>query len=97
MLALRAAGKPVVVSMGSVAASGGYLIATAADSIVAQPGTITGSIGVVMAKLDASGLLRRQRIKLLPAALDRLGTGAEPLSAARPFSAEQLARFERLP
>ena len=39
MLALRAAGKPVVVSMGSVAASGGYLIATAADTIVAQPGT----------------------------------------------------------
>ena len=46
----RAAGEPVVVSMGDVAASGGYYIATAADAIVAQPGTITGSIGVIMGK-----------------------------------------------
>ena len=42
----RAAGKPVVVSMGDAAASGGYWVATAADEIVADPGTITGSIGV---------------------------------------------------
>ena len=46
-----AAGKPVVVSMGDVAASGGYLVSVAADRIVAQPGTITGSIGVVAWKL----------------------------------------------
>src|SRR6202050_4512555 len=44
---LRAAGKPVVVSMSDVAASGGYAISMAADAIVAQPGTITGSIGGV--------------------------------------------------
>lgn len=42
----RAAGKPVVVSMGSVAASGGYWISTASDKIFAAPNTITGSIGV---------------------------------------------------
>jgi protease-4 len=42
----RAAGKPVVVSMGSVAASGGYWIAMAADEVIADPATITGSIGV---------------------------------------------------
>jgi protease-4 len=42
----RAAGKPVVVSMGDAAASGGYWVATAAEEIVADPGTITGSIGV---------------------------------------------------
>jgi protease-4 len=42
----RAAGKPVVVSMGNVAASGGYWISTASDEIVADAGTITGSIGV---------------------------------------------------
>ena len=42
----RGAGKPVVVSMGSVAASGGYWIATASDEIWAQPETITGSIGI---------------------------------------------------
>jgi len=43
---LRAAGKPVIVSMGSVAASGGYWIASTADEIWAQPTTLTGSIGV---------------------------------------------------
>ncbi|MEZ5669462.1 MAG: S49 family peptidase [Alphaproteobacteria bacterium] len=47
---LREAGKPVVASMGSVAASGGYYIAMAADRIVAQPGTLTGSIGVFAGK-----------------------------------------------
>jgi protease-4 len=47
----REAGKPVVVSMGNVAGSGGYWVATDADRIVAQPGTITGSIGVVFGKL----------------------------------------------
>jgi len=44
--ALRAAGKPVVASMSSVAASGGYYIAAGADQIIADPGTITGSIGI---------------------------------------------------
>ncbi|PKU22561.1 S49 family peptidase [Telmatospirillum siberiense] len=47
----RAAGKPVVVSMGDMAASGGYFAAMAADRIVAEPGTITGSIGVFMGKM----------------------------------------------
>lgn len=47
----REAGKPVVVSMGSVAGSGGYYVAAPADRIVAQPGTLTGSIGVVSGKI----------------------------------------------
>jgi protease-4 len=42
----RAAGKPVVISMGDAAASGGYWLATASDEILADPGTVTGSIGV---------------------------------------------------
>ncbi len=46
VLALKAAGKPVVVSMGTLAASGGYWISADADAIVAQPETLTGSIGV---------------------------------------------------
>lgn len=46
----RKAGKPVVVSMGNVAASGGYFVSMASDRIIAQPGTITGSIGVVGGK-----------------------------------------------
>ncbi len=51
---LREAGKKVVISMGDVAASGGYLISTDADRIVADPSTITGSIGVFGLWLDAS-------------------------------------------
>ena len=50
---IRAAGKPVVASMGAGAASGGYYIAMAADVIVANPATITGSIGVLTGKLVA--------------------------------------------
>ncbi|MCP4347454.1 MAG: signal peptide peptidase SppA [Desulfobacterales bacterium] len=51
----REAGKPVIVSMGDVAGSGGYFVAMAADKIVAQPGTITGSIGVLGGKMVTSG------------------------------------------
>lgn len=47
----KAAGKPVVVSMGNIAASGGYFVGMAADRIIAQPGTVTGSIGVFSGKL----------------------------------------------
>jgi protease-4 len=46
----REAGKPLVVTMGNVAGSGGYYISAAADRIVAQPGTVTGSIGVIAGK-----------------------------------------------
>ncbi len=52
-----AAKKPVVASMGSVAASGGYYMAVAADHIVADATTITGSIGVAAGKFELSGLL----------------------------------------
>jgi len=52
----RAAGKPVVVSMGDYAASGGYYIAAPADWVVAQPGTLTGSIGVFGGKLALAGM-----------------------------------------
>lgn len=52
----KQAGKPVIVSMGDVAGSGGYFVAMSADKIVAQPGTITGSIGVLGGKLVPEGL-----------------------------------------
>jgi protease-4 len=55
----RQAGKPVIVSMGAVAGSGGYYVACPADHIVAEPGTITGSIGVLGGKLVAADLLER--------------------------------------
>ena len=51
--------KPVVVYMGSVAASGGYYISCAADSIIASPGTITGSIGVIMTLPVIEGTLKK--------------------------------------
>ena len=50
-------GKPVVVSMGDVAGSGGYYVAAGADAIVAEPATITGSIGVVYAKFNLGNLM----------------------------------------
>ncbi|MBD3256774.1 MAG: signal peptide peptidase SppA, partial [Candidatus Lokiarchaeota archaeon] len=49
--------KPVVVSMADVAASGGYYVASAADRIYANPGSLTGSIGVIMETINARGLL----------------------------------------
>ncbi|CAM9358686.1 unnamed protein product [Scytosiphon promiscuus] len=55
---VRRAGKPVVCSMGDLAASGGYMIAAACDTIVAQPTTITGSIGVIAAKVSVKRLLK---------------------------------------
>jgi len=60
-LAMRDAAKkkPVIASLGDVAASGGYYAASAADRIVASPGTLTGSIGVVFFKPDVSALLAR--------------------------------------
>ena len=57
------AAKKVVVSMGSVAASGGYYISAAADRIIANPGTITGSIGVIMVVPNLKGLLDKVGIK----------------------------------
>jgi len=55
----RKAGKPVVATLGAVAASGGYYVATAADRIYANPGTLTGSIGVVMQMANIEGLLKK--------------------------------------
>jgi protease-4 len=63
--------KPLVVSMGDVAASGGYYIALPADAIVAEPGTITGSIGVVTGKFVLEGTLQK------------LGIGEESVSEGR--------------
>ena len=86
--ALRAAGKPVVASMGNVAASGGYMMAVAAEKIVALPTTITGSIGVLAGQPDLSGFLRQQRGKV-----ETIALGAEPRSVWRPLSSAQRARL----
>ncbi|MFN2747640.1 MULTISPECIES: signal peptide peptidase SppA [Bacillus] len=55
--------KPIYVSMGSMAASGGYYISTAADKIYAAPDTLTGSLGVIMESLNYSGLAEKLGLK----------------------------------
>ena len=84
----RASGKPVLVSMGDVAASGGYYIAMAADRIVAQPGTITGSIGVLTGKPVLGEALGRAGITS-----DTIAQGAHSVmfSQFRPFTDDEWA------
>jgi len=84
----RAGGTPVVVSMGDVAASGGYYISMAADEIVAQPGTITGSIGVLTGKPVLGEAIGRAGVTS-----DLISTGAHAamFSQLRPFSPEEWA------
>ena len=59
VLKTRESGKTIYASMGAVAASGGYYIASAAEKIFANPGTLTGSIGVIMAFSNAKGLMEK--------------------------------------
>jgi protease-4 len=63
IMALREAGKPVVVTMEDIAASGGYYVASAADKIYANPGTLTGSIGVIIEGINAQKLLENLGIQ----------------------------------
>ncbi|MET0756982.1 MAG: signal peptide peptidase SppA [Mycobacterium sp.] len=88
---VRDGGKPVVASMGAVAASGGYYVSMGADAIVANPGTITGSIGVVTGKLVARELKGR-----LGVGSDSVRTNpnADAWSVNAPFTAEQHAHVE---
>jgi protease-4 len=89
----RALGLPVVVSMGAYAASGGYYLATAADRIVAQPGTITGSIGAFFGKLNMQALFANLGIDV-----DEIfiGQDANFLNPARPLSESQARKAEAL-
>jgi len=64
VLKLKSAGKKVVVSMGDVCASGGYYIACCGDKIFANPGTITGSIGVIMSLGNFQGLLKKAGVEM---------------------------------
>src|SRR4051794_2658042 len=84
-------GKPVIVSMGEVAGSGGYYVAAPADKIVAQPATLTGSIGVLAGKLVIAGLL--QKIGVSVDAAER-GANAGMFSAMQDFSPEARQRLD---
>ncbi len=88
---LRHKGKPVVASMGAVAASGGYYVSMGADAIVANPATITGSIGVVTGKLIARELKER-----LGVGSDSVRTNdnADAWSLNAPFTEQQQAMVE---
>src|SRR5215471_8098806 len=86
----RAAGKPVVVSMSDVAASGGYYISMAADVIVAQPGTLTGSIGVIMGKPVFEEALGRIGITTDSVAE---GARARMLAPTHPFTQDEWDRI----
>ena len=90
---LRAAGKPVVVSMGDVAASGGYFIAAPADVIVAQPGTITGSIGVFMGKPVLRELFGRAGVTTDSITDGAGAASATMFSSSRPFSEAEWGRI----
>ncbi|WIM87580.1 signal peptide peptidase SppA [Candidatus Mycobacterium wuenschmannii] len=87
----REAGKPVVASMGAVAASGGYYVSMGADAIVANPGTITGSIGVITGKLIARDL--KDRLGVGSDAV-RTNANADAWSINAPFTPEQQAQVE---
>lgn len=83
----KAAGKPVVVSMGPLAASGGYYVSTAADEIVAEPATLTGSIGVLTGKVSVG-----KSLGLIGVGADEIGVGKNALfdSGIEPYTPEQL-------
>ncbi|KAL4457967.1 hypothetical protein ABPG75_012832 [Micractinium tetrahymenae] len=90
---LRQAGKPVVVSMGNAAASGGYFISAPASKIVAQPGTITGSIGVLMGKLVFDEALREYGIRT---ETFKTARNADAMSAVSGFDKEQRRKVEAM-
>ena len=79
-------GKPVVASMGDVAASGGYYVAVAADEIYAEPSTVTGSIGVFVGKFDLEELYRDLGVKLVT---NKRGKSADLFSTARALTDEE--------
>lgn len=85
------AGKPVVVSMSGYAASGGYWVATPADKIVAEPATITGSIGVFGGKFVLQGLWQKLGVNWVEIGA---GKNAGMWSANTPFNDEEYKKFD---
>jgi protease-4 len=84
--------KPVIISLGDVAASGGYMLAIGGDTIIAAPTTIVGSIGVLGGKIVAQGLAEKLKINT-----DRVGIGALAYmwSPLTPFSDTERQEFNR--
>lgn len=87
----RSADRPIVVSMSDLAASGGYYIALAGDAIVAQPGTLTGSIGVYTGKFVTSGTLDKLGANVEATSI---GARAEINSPDRRFTADERTKIQ---
>ncbi len=83
---IREDGKPVIASMAGVAASGGLYVACAADSIVSNPGTLTGSIGVIMSFPNTEELFRKVGVRL---EVVKTGTFKDIGSIWRPMTAQE--------
>jgi len=90
---VRKAGKPVIASLGAVAASGGYYVATAADRIYASPGTLTGSIGVVMQMANIEGLLKKVGVEYV---VVKAGAYKDVGNLARSLSPEERKMLQAL-
>ena len=86
--------KPIIASMGDMAASGGYYTACAADRIFANPGTLTASIGVIISSMDASRLIT-QKLGLQPITM-KSGKFKDILSPYRPPTSEDKALVQKL-
>ena len=86
VMRLRESGKPVVASLGAVAASGGYYVAVAADKIYANPGTLTGSIGVIFQLPNLDGLMKKVGVDYV---VVKAGRYKDIGNIARPMSPEE--------
>jgi protease-4 len=91
--ALEATGKPLVASMGDTAASGGYYISMGADRIFAEPGTITGSIGVVGGKVSFEGLMKKAGVTM---SVVQRGKNAGVMSLTGAFSESEREVVQRM-
>jgi ClpP class serine protease len=94
-LAVAKRGRPLVVSMGEVAASGGYFAAVAGDAILAEAATLTGSIGVAGGKLDAGAALASSASTPTRSSAARVPASSRRRAASRPTSATRCARTWR--
>ncbi len=84
---------PFVASFGDVAASGGYYIASACDKIVAHPGTLTGSIGVIFDATDLQGLFQKIGVKMSPIKSGKFKDIGSPARAMTPAEKRLLQRI----
>ena len=88
---LAKADKPVIASMSDLGASGGYYMAMAADTIVAQPATLTGSIGVVAGKITTGGTYEKVGVTIEPVSNGRFAGMYSPVT---PFTDDERAKMQ---